>query len=179
MVKKILLVFSGALFLISPVALAQSTDFSTKATDLMGQRPGNSYYQDSGGVLSTGTGTSVGSANSSYLQGEATGPIKVDSPAPVNQAVLVQTKTTKKSYTWLIFAGLAAFFLVIDILYFVFRVKNRPLQAPTLKDVYAEPIQNLPNQEEAVSPVSKKETTKTKPKKKTNRHHPVKRRKKR
>jgi hypothetical protein len=176
-VKKILLLIGLVAFTVAPSALAQSTDYSTKATDLMGERPANSYYQDSGGVISTGTGMSVGSSNASYLKQESDAGLKVDAPTATNQAVLVKTTSTNKTYTWLVFAILAVLFLVIDVVLYIFRGQRkwnqngiRPEVLLTGEQIGTESVTNTLAGSKSEKPKRKKNTAK---------HHPVKRKKKR
>jgi hypothetical protein len=66
---RILLAILATVTLAGSTALAQSVSGSATITDLMGERPGNSYYQNtSSGAETQGSGSSTGSAGANVLQ---------------------------------------------------------------------------------------------------------------
>jgi hypothetical protein len=137
------------LFLASSSVLAQNTNDYANITDLMGERPGNSYYQNpSNSAQTQGSGSSTGSAKASVLQQPSIGKLKVDAPAPT-----VTPISEKKASNWQLFALLAVIFFVAGVGLFVFGVTNtKKLEEALAKEALAT----------KKAPKTKKVTTKAK-----------------
>ena len=110
------LVFSFSLY-----ASAATSNGAADITDLMGQRPSNSYYQNPSTSSQTqGTASVLDSAGTSVLQQPATGELKVIGPA-----VATTPATEVKSSNWHVFAILVAIFFVASIALLVLKLRNR------------------------------------------------------
>lgn len=141
------------LFLASSSVLAQSADGSATITDLMGQRPSNSYYQNtSSGAQTQGSGSSTSSAGASVLQQPSTGKLKVDAP------IATVTPTVKqKSSNWKLFAVLAGIFFVAGVVLFVLGMAN----TKQLEEALAKEALAVKETSKAKKPVKKPKTKKS------------------
>lgn len=122
------------LFLASSSVLAQNTTDYATITDLMGERPGNSYYQNtSSGAQTQGNTSSTSSAGASVLQQPSTSKLTVDAPAPT-----VTPITEQKSSNWKLFAVLAGIFFVAGVVLFVLGMANtKQLEEALAKEALA------------------------------------------
>lgn len=115
-------------FFASPVVSAQNSGGATNINDLMGERPSNSYYQNSG-IEAQGSNADVGSAQSNVLRQESNVNLKVDESTTSTVAV----PSGKKSSAWKVYGTMAAVFLALGIIFFIMGIKREKqiLETPT------------------------------------------------
>jgi hypothetical protein len=154
------------IFTLPVAALSESANI----TDLMGQRPSNTYYQNTGsGTQTQGSSSVTGSAGSSVLRQEPTSKLSVDAPA----ITITPTISEQKSSSWKLFAVLAVIFLIAAAVLFVTGMKRQKRALEAVLAAEPEEIEEVVEQ-----PVKRPKAKKSQTKKKIGKHRPVNRHKK-
>ena len=151
---QVFIVVLAAFVVLSSATLAQSTGSATTITDLMGERPSNAYYQNSG-LQAQGSSSSTDSASASILQQETTSELKVVAPAATTTTVTVP----KSSSNWKLFVILAVVFLVAAAALFVWGILSKQpvaVAAPKTIKVKGPPVKKTTKKPKAKKSAKKK-----------------------